>query len=102
MNYPDPTELTAAQKKAVADLKKAFSAAKRAKVYFYQVLDTVHALNGNLVDVVVTEDDSFRADCSLRDFHRPEEVCCRLINPFADDEHYVIFKDSVRKKVEGL
>jgi hypothetical protein len=99
MHYPDPTALTPAQKKAVDELKKAFAAAKRANVYFYQVLDSVHALNGRVVHSVVTDSDSGRADCSMREFDYPEMITFGQLNPFSDDEHFVIFKDSAKKRV---
>lgn len=99
MNYPDPTELTPAQIKAVAELKKAFAAAKRANVYFYQVLDSVHALNGRVVHSVVTNSDSDRGDCSMRDFDYPALITFGQLNPFSDDEHFVIFKESAKKRV---
>jgi len=98
MKYPDPTELTEAQKKAVTQLKRAFTAAKKAKIYFYMNLDNVFALNGKAVECVVTENDRSIADCSLREFPTPTRVCDRVLNPFADDEHYVVFKESTKQQ----
>jgi hypothetical protein len=89
--YKDPTELTDEQKKAVTQLRRAFSAAKRANIYFYNVLGDIMALNGSVVDVVYSEDDRRRSDCSLREFSIAESVA-KINCEFADDEHYVKFK----------
>lgn len=96
MTYPDPTELTKAQQNAVNQLKSAFTAAKKARIYFYQNLDNVFALNGNVVESVFTMDESHRADCSLREFSSPVRICDNLLNPFADDEHFVLFKEAAK------
>lgn len=98
MTYPDPTELTKAQQNAVKQLELAFAAAKKAKIYFYQNLDNVFALNGNVVERVFTSDDRHRADCSLSEFSTPVRICDRLLNPFADDEHFVLFKESAKNQ----
>ena len=99
MKYPDPTILTPAQKKAVAELKRAFAAAKKANVYFYQVLDSVHALNGRMVHAVVTNSDEDRADCSMREFDMPDLITFGQLNPLSDDEHFVVLKESAKKGI---
>ena len=100
MEYPDPTVLTEAQKKAVAQLKRAFTAAKKANVFFYTVLGDIQALNGKLVKEIVTNEasDIARADCSIREFGNPETIV-RINGDFADDEHFVIFKDAVKNRL---
>lgn len=98
MEYPDPTRLTKAQQNAVKQLKLAFAAAKKARIYFYQNLDNVFALNGNVVERVFTMDDSHRSDCSLNEFSSPVRICDNLLNPFADDEHFVLFKEAAKRQ----
>tara|TARA_Y100001936_G_C15925489_1_gene586434 strand:+ start:694 stop:1002 length:309 start_codon:yes stop_codon:yes gene_type:complete len=102
MEFPDPTELTEAQKKAVAQLKRAFAAAKKANVHFYTVLGDIQALNGNLVQEVITDvtGDRERADCSIREFYPPVSIA-DIGSEFADDEHFIRFKNSVKKRLQG-
>lgn len=100
MEYPDPTVLTEAQKKAVAQLKRAFTAAKKANVFFYTVLGDVQALNGKLVAEVIADvtGERDRADCSIREFSSPESIA-RINGEFADDEHFIRFKNSVKSRI---
>lgn len=101
MEYPDPTVLTEAQKRAVTQLKRAFTAAKKANVLFYTVLGDIQALNGNLVAEVITDvtSDRERSDCSLREFGAPESIA-KINGEFADDEHFIRFKESAKRRLK--
>jgi hypothetical protein len=84
----DIIELTEEQKKAWASLSRAFKKCLKANVYFYCVLDTIHALNGDRVkDVWPDEevhDGPVSENCDLTAY-----ITHPNLAGFADDEHEV-------------
>ena len=87
----NPTELTEEQEKAWKSLKRAVKKCEKSNIYWYQVLDLLHAFNGNLVDSVDDHCDkplpngAFDLTFKLLD-------SIPLTCSFADDNHHVILK----------
>lgn len=88
----DPSELTAEQQKAFESLKRALKKCEKANIYWYQNLETLYALNGNVVYAVepslCTEipEGAFPTE----DFGYINAV--KTTCSFADDTHYVVYK----------
>ena len=97
--------LTPKQKKAFDSFIRAVKRCKKENIYFYQVLESVGALNGNNVDSVDEEeyyfmmypekrrpsvDEEFDSTC-LHNLDYPEiNITCS----WADDTHYVKLKET--------
>tara|TARA_R110000822_G_scaffold246815_1_gene374988 strand:+ start:235 stop:504 length:270 start_codon:yes stop_codon:yes gene_type:complete len=87
----DPTELTVEQQKAWNSLKRAVAKCEKANVFFYQVLEYVHPLNGDVTFEVDDHcgkplpDDAFNLDGEILEHVK---ITCG----FADDSHHVILK----------
>lgn len=86
----DPTELTPEQEKAWRSLKRAFKKCEIANIYWYQVLEYLSPLNGDLVENV--DDHCGRrmpeGAFDLTDGVPGVTVTCS----FADDDHHAILK----------
>ena len=78
-------ELTDEQRKAFASLKRAYKKCLKTNIIFHQVLDTLHALNGNNVDKV----DDFKTEYNL-DYITVDSM--KTVCSWADDTHYVHLK----------
>ena len=91
-------DLNPAQKKAFNSLIRAVNKCRKENVYFYQVLESLHALNGDNVDAVVCPDDLLYKGCNTSG-HDEERNLQFLSFPtidttcsFADDTHYVVLE----------
>jgi hypothetical protein len=93
-------DLTPNQDKAFKELILAIKKCKKANVYFYQVLETLYALNGNQVGEVV--DDIDLSHTNRRHLEDEEHhlgykqlPSVKTTCSWADDAHYAIMKDEV-------
>lgn len=92
-DYQQAIDLTPEQKRAFSSLKRAVTRCRQANVYFYQVLDTLNALNGNNVQSVITDEDA-----QSRGFTRDHPSCLAFLDyphvettgAFADDAHFIV------------
>lgn len=82
-------------------LVKAINRCRKEGILFYQVLDKLHGLNGNNVDVVVDDSNKhlheLREDCNL------QYMCLPTVKTecsFADDTHFVILEEKALEKLE--
>ena len=88
----DPRELTPEQEKAWKSLKRAFKRCEQTNIYWYQVLESLHPLNGNVVEGVADHcgkrlpDGAF--DFSMEPCYNRMNITCS----FADDAHHAILK----------
>ena len=89
--------LTDDQQKAFNTLKRAVKKCQESNIFFYHVMETLGALNGNNVDkIVVTECDltfdptEHTEDNSLQALIYPT---LEISESFADDTHWVILKE---------
>lgn len=89
----DPSELTPEQKKAFNALKRAVKKCQDANVYFYQVLSTTHAMNGNVV-VSVEEGRGIEAPGGMINTDELYMDSVSITDSWADDTHYVVLKES--------
>ncbi len=86
--------LTPEQKKAWTQLARAVSQCKKANIYFYQVLESLHGLNGCNVERV-DESEGYRLlggkneNANLQWLDYP---CVKTSCSWADDTHYVVTK----------
>ena len=86
----DPTELTPEQEKAWKSLKRAFKKCESANIYWYQVLDYLSPLNG---DVVQDVDDHCQRQLPEGAFDLSDgTVSIQVTCSFADDAHHAILK----------
>jgi len=88
-------ELTISQNKAFNELKKAVKKCKKTNIYFYQVLETLSALNGNNVKSVECLDDPTCKGIGYDDSRNLQYLSYPGIETdcsFADDTHIVILK----------
>ncbi len=95
-NIQEMINLTESQEKAFNSLKRAVKKCEESNIFFYHVLETLGALNGdNVESIVVTEGDlSFDPlehtdDNSLDVLLYPT---LQISESFADDSHWVILK----------
>lgn len=92
MNNQDPSALTEEQEKAWKSLKRALKKCRDANIYWYQVLDSLQPLNGEIVETVVVG----RGEIDGRQSIRADEVAGDAVTiscSFADDAHYIVLKD---------
>ena len=87
--YQDAIDLTPEQVKAFTALKKAVTRCEKENIYFYQNLETLHALNGNNVRTIEIGGDSLAPNCLQYKFYPGIMITCS----FADDNHYVVLMD---------
>jgi len=93
-DYQDAINLTHKQDLAFNALKRAVKRCEETGVYFYQVLETTYALNGNNVrDVVGTEERIHEAAC-LQYLGYPS---IKITDGWADDSHYIILHDDYQQ-----
>ena len=97
--YQDAITLTHAQKLAFNAFKRAVARCDKEEVFFYQVLDTVYALNGyNVFDIQGGEDhvnnDADSPDC-LQYKHYPY---ISFVDSWCDDNHFIVLNDSYKPK----
>ena len=81
-------ELTPKQRKAWDSLVRAVKRCRREGVYFYQVLDTTGALNGNNV-FDVCDDLKYEDPRCLQNLLFPR---VKITDSWADDTHFVVLK----------
>ncbi len=94
----NPGDLTKAQEKAWNQFEAAVKACKRAHIKFYQVLDTVCPLNGNIVEDILTDEEHWvlRTTPSERLVNMQRAYSygsVRTTCGFADDTHTVLLKE---------
>lgn len=90
-------DLTIEQKKAWLAFEKAVKKCKKEKIFFYQVLETIGALNGyNVKDVRCYDDKgisgvpSHMFDSGTRCLNGPIDYdSVYVVGSFADDDHYI-------------
>lgn len=90
----DPRDLTIEQAKAWKSLVRAIKKCEAANVFWYQVLDSVHPLNGNVVESIEIHDGG--DDLPSGAFDLSENLpfeCVSMACGFADDCHHAILKD---------
>jgi hypothetical protein len=80
-------DLTEEQLKCFKELKRAYSKCVKSGIYFHQVLDTIHAFNGENVKEI--DDNSDNGYCTQTIYVPFIHTVCS----WADDNHYVHFKD---------
>jgi len=89
--YQEKIELTESQQKAWKSLERAIKKCKKENIYFYQVLETLHGLNGNNVETIDTNVENpgginSDANClQFLDYPYVKTSCS-----FADDDHFVV------------
>ena len=90
----DPRDLTEEQEKAWKSLQRAFKKCENANILWYQVLDTLSPLNGNIASSVETHDFCNDPDNAFSLEGRTPDKSVKTTCGFADDEleHYVILK----------
>ena len=88
--FDELVELTPAQKKAWKRFEKAFKDFIAAGGAFYTVLETVHGYNGEHVKCVENE-----GDYSLYFRDIGPSITDSGLAGFADDEHFVTFRNGV-------
>ncbi len=89
----DLCELNPEQAKAFKKLERAYKDCLKKEIYFHQVLETLHAFNGNNVKEI---DDTDPDGNSLLDspfctqsLYQP---CMQITDGWADDNHFVHLK----------
>ena len=88
-------ELTPNQKKAFNELEKAVKECRKTNIWFYQVLETLNALNGNNVQSVECIDDPANKGIIYEDPRNLQYLNYPGIETecsFADDTHIVKLK----------
>ena len=89
-------ELTEQQEKAWKSLLTAIKKCKNANVFFYGVLKTLGALNGNNVNGIVCTEEAltYNRNIHLEDnsLQALEYPTIEMYESFADDTHWVILK----------
>ena len=90
-------DLNEEQKKAWKSLESAVKKCKKANIYFYHVMETLGALNGDNVEAIVVTECDLTYD---RTKHNPDNSLDFLIFPtlqnsesFADDTHWIVLKE---------
>ena len=101
-DYQDAIDLNYEQALAFAALRRAVKRCRDTNIYFYQCLDTLGALNGDNVSSVICNEDhpdgnnAEAPDC-LQCKHFPSVTTdCS----FADDNHFVVLRDSYKPPQE--
>lgn len=87
-------DLTPEQKKAFTALKKAINRCTKTGIYFYQVLESLGALNGKYIKAIRLEDDKC---IGVPEQVYVDERCLNFLDypsvdttgSFADDDHYI-------------
>ncbi len=87
-DYQNAIVLTHKQELAFNSLMRAAKRCEKENVYFYQVLDTLGALNGDNVAIVREGGENNAPNC-LQFKHYPS---FRLTDGWADDSHYIELK----------
>lgn len=87
----DPTELTDEQMKAFKSLQRAIKKCEAANIYWYQVLDNLKVLNGDVVEDVEGHDCG-RLPEGTFDLTPANPWSILLTCSWADDAHHVILK----------
>ena len=85
-------KLNPEQQNAFNRLKRAVAACKKSNIYFYQVLESLHCLNG---DNVQTVEDIDRTDFKYEDPRNLQYLNYQTVKTdcsWADDTHVVILK----------
>lgn len=92
MSMLDPTDLTKEQQQAFNSLSRALKKCEKANIHWYQVLETLHPLNGDVVECV--RDLGTHEKMPLDAFPLGESYIQSVITDcsWADDTHYVVFK----------
>lgn len=91
--YQEAIELTPEQVKAFAALKRAVTRCRKTNIFFYQVLSSLGALNGNNVHDI--GDDCYRGG-DIEDPHCMQYLQYPTVETecsFADDNHFVFLHD---------
>ncbi|MBE0114578.1 hypothetical protein [Klebsiella michiganensis] len=88
--FDELVELTPEQRRAWNRFEKAFKDFKKAGGKFYTSLESVHGYNGEHVQDIGNEGDH-----SLHEHSMPVFIFDAGLAGFADDEHFVTFKDGV-------
>lgn len=93
--YQEAVDLNEEQEKAWKSLVRAIAKCKKANIYFYQVLESLHGLNGNHVETIRLEDrgclESLSGDHPSC-LQMKELPCVITTDGFADDNHFIELK----------
>lgn len=83
--------LTPEQEKAFRALARAHKKCQKLNIKFYTVLETIHALNGNEIKKVLTDDDiDADAKHSVGDYvDLSHFIFDHGFSGFSDDEHFI-------------
>lgn len=81
-------DLTSEQKKAFTNLKKAYKRCLNSGIFFHQILESLHAFNGNNVRTV---DDNPKDGYCIQTLDI-DYMNMSILSAWADDNHYVHFK----------
>ncbi len=90
-------DLTPDQKKAWTQLVRAIKRCKKANIHFYQVLSSLHGLNGNNIKRI-DESEAYHsvASCEINEEANLQHLDCPWVETdcsWADDTHYVTIKN---------
>lgn len=88
----DPSELTNEQTKAFKQLVRALKKCESENIFWYQVLETLYPLNGNVVESVEEGISTSTPNAFPLD-ERCGTESVTLTGAWADDTHYAIIKE---------
>ena len=96
--YQEAIELNPEQNKAFKALERAVKKCKESNIYFYMVLDSLGALNGDNVDKVEDHDGIAFSNHSNKGCGAPDCLQYKsfpfinVTDAWADDDHFIILK----------